>query len=322
MRRWLDRRSGTKPVRTDYHPDLDEALSLFEQSDWDSLTALTEAQTVNGAFSLLRALGTHTPLDLPFGSLPKAPRARGVIGAVLVGWAWRHRGFGRGDEVNEDSWPAFFDRLGQAISALLDAVRADQDDGVSIGYLIRAATGANEVGLLHEARDLFYLARHRPLEGGAFLLQALGRKWHGSHEEMDAVAERLASDDDLPPGKVGLWARALIERWVWDGHMSDDPATRFRSQMTFSLKETRDRILRLDDDYRRLASVWSPAETDPFADAFAHDNIGCAAVLSKQMATARPHVAALGNAPGEWPWCYTLGDVEKSWPSLLRRVRA
>ena len=306
-------------VRVDWHADLPEAEDAFLAGDWQGLAARVADAPPDDAFALLRALGERTPLDMPLPALPDTPAEMAVHGAVLVGWAWRHRGFGGADDVPEDAWEPFFETLDQAITALLPAVRADLDDGVSLGFLVRAATGAQREGLLEEAGDLFCAARRRPLEGAAWLLQGRGAKWGGSHAAMDAVVQRLAHDDDQHPGRVALEARALIERWLYDGRMADDPATNFRGQALFALQATGDHVERLSENYERLMSVWTD-DPDPHAERFAHNQIGMAAVLAKRWATAQRHVAAIGQEPSQWPWVYEFGEVETAWPALRRRV--
>ena len=312
-------KGGTALV--DWHPRAEAGAALLAAGDWPGIVEMLDAETPNGAFALLRALGERTPLDAPLAALPDGPREMAAHGALLVGWAWRHRGRGTAERVPDSAWAPFYEALDQAITALLPAVRADRDDGVSLAFLLRAATGAQQENLLTEAGDLFVLARRRPLEGAAWLLQGRGAKWGGSHDAMEAVVRRLALDDDQHPARVALEARALIERWLYDGHMAGDPATHYRGQALFALQATGDRVEALSENYERLMSVWDEGEDDVHAEQFAHNNLGLAAFLAKRWDTARGHIEAIGDAPSEWPWMYQLGDVARRWPSVQRRAR-
>ena len=317
--RFLSRRQETG-ARVDWHPRTGEGAALFAAGDWPALAAMVADETPGGALCLLRALGTVTPLDAPLAALPETREEMAIQGAVLVGWAWRHRGFGTADEVPEDAWTPFFETLDEAITALLPAVREDLDDGVGLAFLIRAATGAQQRGLLEEAGDLYLRARRRPLEGAAWLMQGRGAKWGGDHEAMDAVVRHMMIDDDQHPARIALEARALIERWLYDGRMAGDAATHYRGQALFALRATGDRIEALSENYDRLMSVWDSREADPYAERFAHDQLGMAAYLAKRWPVARVHVEALGDTPSEWPWTYQLGDVARRWREVQRRV--
>ena len=320
--RLISRFSGAAPTaRVDWHPRAEAACTLLADGDWPGLAEMVAAETPSGAVTLLRALGRDTERDASLRALPERSEEMAVFGAVLVGWAWQHRGFGTADEVADDAWAPFYETLDQAITALLPAARADRHDGVTLAFLVRAATGAQQEGLLEEAGDLFLRARRRPLEGACWLMQGRGAKWGGSHAAMDRVVETLLLDDDLHPARVALEARALIERWLYDGRMAGDAATQLRGQALFALRETAERVEAISENYARLMSVWDEGADDPAAEGFAHDNIGLAAVLAKRWDVARTHVEALGDTPSEWPWVYSLGtDVSARWAGLQRRV--
>ena len=310
----------TPSVLMDHHERTEEALGLWHACDWGGLVALADDLPTDSAFALLLSVGMKAPLDTQFRSVPDGPAESRAYGAVLVMHAWRTRGFARGHEVTEDDWERCFDIVDMAVPALLTTVRADLQDGIALSFLVRAATMSNDLSLLREAGDLLRRADRRPFEGLAWLLQGWGRKWHGDHDQMQEIADEQAYADDAHPARLGVAVRALVERWLWDAEMADDPATQLRGRAIFALEETREWLDKTAADYERLMSVWPREEDDPYAERFFANQIGLAQYKTSRMDRARPHVEALGDRPSMWPWCYELGEPDRRWHTVRRRV--
>lgn len=306
---------------SEWHPDVERALGLLAQRDWSGLVDVVAPLTPDSQFLLLNALSARSPLDDPLGTIPPHPIAQLIYGAVFVGWAWRHRGFGRGDEVDEQRWVPFFDRLQTATAALDEALRSDPDNGTALGFMIRARKGLNHVDELDRYEAMFWQSRTKPLDGATNLMLARCRKWHGSHREMIDVSEQIRLDQHLHPARLAIVARAAVERWLWDAHMDDDPTIRLRGQRMFARGENVVAMATLNDDYHRLMSVLPEDERDPAAEQYAANQLGAVLYLCGQYQLAKPHLELLGTAPAEWPWCYFVGAAdERDWLAIRKDV--
>jgi hypothetical protein len=121
-------------------------------------------------------------------------------GTHLIKWAWQARGSGRAGSVAEDAWAVFYARLVDADRDLARAAGLDDADPTPYARSIPVAMG---LGLgLDERRSRFEQAvrRHRWHTGAHVdMIQALARKWGGSHEAMFEFA-RTTTSAQAPDG--------------------------------------------------------------------------------------------------------------------------
>jgi len=146
---------------------------------------------------------------------PQNPLAHLVRGAHGTEWAWAARGSGRAEQVEASAWDTWFARLRDADDDLNRAASLSPSDGAPWGRLVVTAR-ALEIGM-----DERWLRYRRATRNDPFLpltaddmLQALCRKWSGSHEAMFEFAR--STSELAPPGHVihRLVARAISERKI------------------------------------------------------------------------------------------------------------
>jgi hypothetical protein len=119
--------------------------------------------------------------------------------ASLIGHAWEIRGSGYAASVEEDAWPAFFTVLVEADHQLERAIKLDRDDAMPWVLGLITARGLQLDRPVADERFRAAIARS-PFHPGAIdqRLQHLCCKWHGSAEEMFALARWVLSS--APPG--------------------------------------------------------------------------------------------------------------------------
>ncbi len=305
----------------EWHPDIDTALGLFTARDWTPLSLLVARQTPSAAFKLVTALGERSELDSDLGETPQTPVLNAILGGVATAWAWRHRGFGSADDVAEDRWPRFFDALARAHNHLQAALELRENDGLALGFMGRVATGQQDEDLLDDVETRFMAISDKSMDACAMFLQARAAKWGGSHEAMYAHAQSFVADENLHPARLSLYARAHVERWLYDSFMDEDPNVNTQGRKLTGDAQFIADIRQINDEYAALLEGNKSAQDDWAACTFAHNNLGFALYLTHQMPQASAHVEALGAKPATWPWVYALGDpIETEWKRLRKSV--
>ncbi|MBB33960.1 MAG: hypothetical protein CME88_13390 [Hirschia sp.] len=315
---------GRKPTgfdTRDWHPQIDHALALFEKQDWTGLSLLVSRQSVNSAFRLITALGVRSELDSDLGNYPHTPGLLTILGGIHTCWAWRHRGFGAGEDVETDRWPRFFESLETASDLLTEALELRENAACALGFMGRVLTGVGDTDQLAIIETRFLACPDRPLDGCAMFLQAHSPKWHGDHDSMFTFANREALDERLHPARHALPARAHVEKWLYDACMDEDPEVNRHAERYMSQPEIVADICALNDAFNREMADNPAAQADESACRFAHDNLGYALYLAGQRQEAARHVSALGQHPGQWPWVYSLGEPPaREWGRLRKSL--
>lgn len=313
-------KSPTLSIQSNWHPDLEQALAAFEAADWSNLSLIAARLPINSRFQLIMALGQVIPRDQDIGKLPETPSLLTVVGGALVGKAWRVRGMGTADQVDEDAWEPFTQVLHEAREKLEAALEIQGKNAIALAFLGRVWTGLSGEEEITAVQNRFMQCENKPLDGCGRFIDTKSAKWFGSHEDMAVLAETFTNDKSLPIGRLGFIAQAHIERWLYDSAMSDDPADNRAGKAYFTRGDIKDNIVAIDDAF------W--AEFDPhgpdalFSNAFAHNFIGAALFLLEDNRRAAKHIDALGAHPGQRPWGYFLGDEpnDDNWRKLRKAV--
>ena len=305
----------------DWHPRVNVALDLFKEKKWSDLSLLVSRQSPDSAFKLISALGARSPLEDKIGSFPQTPTMLMIMGGVQAVWAWRHRGYGVSDTVDETRWPRFYKSLENAQQDLQQLLEVRENSSVGLSFLGRVLTGLSDTDQLALVEARFNACSDRPVEGCAVFLQARSPKWHGDHDSMFAFAKRAASDGRLHPARHALLARAHVERWLYDAWMADEDSVNQAGRVYMSSATTVEDIHRLNARFNDDMVDDLNAQKNEAACRFAHDNLGFALYLSGQRQEAAKHIAALGAQPSDTPWSYALGEeIHAEWGRLRKSV--
>lgn len=186
--------------------DWDGLRGALMQYDGDELSALLSGFSSNahGAYFWLRK---EPRLDLD------DPMTRLILGAVTVSHAWHVRTDAQPQGVSRKKFAAFFTLLGEAEGHLRQAIALDESWAAPWSVLVTSGrglqVGVEEITYRFEnavARCPGHLTAHEQM------LQALCRKWAGSHEQMHAFAAAAANGTHRAT-LAHLVAVAHIELW-------------------------------------------------------------------------------------------------------------
>jgi hypothetical protein len=192
-------------------------------------------------------------------------------GTHMVDWAWLARGSGRASKVAEDAWPVFYARLVDADREFARAADLYGEDPTPHAQSIRAAIGL-DLGL-DERRSRFaeVVRRYRwHLGAHTIMIQALARKWSGSHEEMFEFARSESEQAPVGHSVHRVIALAHMEQWLDLPREADDGSKPRRAH--FLRPEVAAEVYRAADrSIRSLAYVPSrttPGDRNAFATCF------------------------------------------------------
>jgi hypothetical protein len=239
-------------------------------------------------------------------------------GAHQLDWAWDARGSGRARTVAEDAWPVFHTRLVDADRDLAEAAGIDEQDPTSYAQSIRAALGLG-LGLAERSNRFGQVARrdrwHAPAH--QFMIQALARKWGGSHDTMFEFARSESAQAPDGSSVHRVVALAHLEQWLDLPRETQDGQ---RPQRTyFRRHEVAAEVLRAADRSIRspayVPSRATPADRNAFAMCFYQMGEYLAQLL--QMNLIGPQVTAI-------PWHYLAGTpsaaYERARTAALARI--
>lgn len=137
-------------------------------------------------------------------------------GAHGVQWAWEARTAASAENVAEDAWPIFFERLKQAWSDLNHAIQLNPADATPFGQLIPCAMG------LQLEKEIVFSCLQNAIDRSSLSWKAhsatlwyLCKKWFGSHEEMFDFARQVSAAVPEGSGLHALIPIAHHERWVY-----------------------------------------------------------------------------------------------------------
>lgn len=288
--------------RAQGNPHVHTGMRYLEQKNWNALGELYRAQGPSDRYHFIQGLGELT--EMVGDTLPHEaddPAVCAIIAGIRVGWAWRHRGGGRGQEVSSER----ADNMQQCLVAAEPMLEAAGDtapeDSTIIALHLRTAMGLDgDYGALTKLTSR--LARSP--EANIFAVQShinfIAPKWHGSLEQMWAAANDYASNPHNAAW-VSIAARAHVEEWLYSYTFGDDADLRH----AYGLK------LR-DLQFRAFAGeidklFWETHAKAPLTGSesiVAHNNMAGFLVLVNAIDRSRPHFEAMGPYITEQPLCY------------------
>lgn len=292
-------------------------LAAIAVGDGAALGTLYAGLAPADRLHFLDGVGLSTEIGASLPPLNTHPAMPAISGAVHYVWSHRLRGYAAADLTSDQQAMNMFEMVAVAGDLLEAAARETPGDSAVHGFRIRALMlgGGN-----HE--DFDAISRDLAASGEVNVLAELARlnflapKWHGSVQEMYALADTFVS---APPNGafLALKARAIIEEWLYETAMNDDKAERAAFREKMQSETFRAEVAALDDQFREL---FGREDALGFAEAgFAHNNFAVLFVLLKDKARLKPHLSAIGNTAFHTPWGYIGG---RNVPGLIARLRA
>lgn len=234
--------------------------------------------------------------------------AHTVLGASMIANAWKIRGDGRANDVDDNAWQPFEQGLDNAAAPLLEAARLDPAAVDPLGWLIVA-----EVGKDDGDRDLIekYFAqaaarvpRHWPTYYKYFMVTT--EKWGGSHQEMFRFAEQSAQR--APRGSM-LHCLMAVAYCEFALALEDDVYTQVRSashaaRISASLYAWLDASpATLEDKLNDLSGAFAALGLNHFA---------MACYLCGATREAKALVAALNREITTIPWAWIADGMREN----------
>jgi hypothetical protein len=227
-----------------------------------------------------------------------------VRGAHGVQWAWEARTGNQADDVPENAWPIFFERLKQAWSDLNHAIELNPADATPFGYLIRCAMG------LQMEKEIVFGCLQNTLDRSVLSWRAhsatlwyLCKKWFGSHEEMFDFARTVSASAPEGSGLHALIPIAHHERWIY--------AIGFDQDAEFANQYFEQPEIKLDivGAYRR--SLGSRTHKTDRATRYQSSFFALSLLRTQAFREALTELDRLGNLIPEYPWIQLGDPVEK-----------
>jgi hypothetical protein len=190
--------TGITIMRSPGDAACDDMVEALQARDWatarhylaNAPSAEIFADRVVGAAGVsgLQAWIDDVIRDEPDSTLPLL-----LKGARYTYWAWEARGSGLANTVSDDVWPVWFDRLRRAEDALDEVVEREPRNAEAWHWLIVLAR-ARQVPMEERWRRYHALVAADPTNyyGHTQMLDALMKKWSGSHEAMLEFARTTA----------------------------------------------------------------------------------------------------------------------------------
>jgi hypothetical protein len=239
-------------------------------------------------------------MDAWVDASPKCAEAWLVRGAHGVQWAWEARSRASAEDVPENAWPIFFERLKQAWSDLNQALELNPADPTPFGHLIPCAMG------LQLDKDVVFSCLQNSIDRSAMSWKAhtaalwyLCKKWHGSHEEMFEFARAVSANAPEGSGLHALIPIAHQERWVYALAFDQDEQL---AGNYYEQPEVRSEIV---DAYNR--SLGSHAHVANRSTRHQSSFFAFSLLQGHAFPQAFAELERLGNMVPEFPWAL-LGD--------------
>lgn len=288
--------------RAQGNPHVAPGLRLLAEKNWAALAEIYRAQSPSDRFHFIQGLGELTDLlgdDLPTEA--DDPAVAAIIAGIRVGWAWRHRGGGRGSEVSASGGENMERCLLVAAPMLETAGDVAPQDSTIIALHLRAEMG---LGSNYEALTKLTARLSRSPEANIYAVQShmnfIAPKWHGSLEQMWAAANAYASQPHNAAW-VSIAARAHVEEWLYSYSFGDDP----NLQHQYGVKLA-------DPAFRAFAGqidklFWETHAKAPLVGSeaiVAHNNMAGFLVMVRAIDLSRAHFEAIGPYITEQPLAY------------------
>lgn len=288
--------------RAQGNPHVAPGLRFLGDRNWAALAELYRVQSPSDRFHFIQGLGELTDLlgdDMP--TEVDDPATAAVIAGIRIGWAWRHRGGGRGSEISGKSVENMRRCLIAAAPMLEAAGDTAPQDSTIIALHLRC-----EMGLDGSYDTLAKLTGRltRSPEANIYAVQShmnfIAPKWHGSLEQMWAAANAYAGQPHNAAW-VSIAARAHVEEWLFSYSFGDDPDLRQQYGVKLS-----------DPNFRAFAGqidtlFWETHAKAPLSGSeaiVAHNNMAGFLVMVRAIDLSRAHFEAMGPYITEQPLCY------------------
>ncbi len=220
-----------------------------------------------------------------------------LSGAHALDWAWQARTFGRSEDVTDEQWDQFRERLSLARASLEHALAISPEESAAYAYLLRCALG--QEWRLEEASATYQDAcrdGQTPWLATYNYFVFLCQKWFGSHDLMFEFARTLSDSVPLGSDAHAIVAHAHIERWLYAAAFDNDTSA--------------DDYWRSDDVFEELIDVyklWADKTTrSPYERTAANAFLFCFASMGATQ-IVEVELERIGPYPTYTPWRY-LGD--------------
>jgi hypothetical protein len=279
-------------------PELRRLREAAGRGDWPAMAAILEPVRARGDFDRLTWLinGIETVAEgwlFPLADkYPDDALVRTVVGARTVAWAWEARSGARADQVTQEQFKLFHERLTRAEDHLFAAVELDPTSAAPWYPLLLASRGLEHGADVSRRRFEAGTAR-APFDVGMHsqLLQQLCAKWGGSHEETHAFARESMLTAPQGSAMGLLVATAHLEHWL-DLPRGEDTAYMRDPAVLASLREAAGRSV----DHPAFGPTSTPyTALNAFAMAF---------WLAGDRPTAHRLFERIGDNVTQSPWQY------------------
>ena len=303
LKAWSNR-SG-KIALAEGQPETKEGVNAAQQGDWPTFEKLYCDRPPSDRYHFLRGVGALSKLDGPTPP-PNSATAATIDAGLRLGWAWRHRGDGLGETINQRGAENMARLLGEAASLLdnredLDSVacalriRIEMGLGGSRGVLqqqLNAAAALNQPNIFVPINHLMFIAP----------------KWYGSVDEILDVAKDYAAQETNPAWKA-LPAMAHAECWLYRSLMADSITEKREANSYYFGDAFRGEIEALDDEF------WSARNnsTAPVSHAeltFAHNQFAYLFYTFGGSSRLDRHLDYIGKDLTRFPWAYAGLEIE------------
>ena len=291
-----------------------QGLTLLKAGNGAALGRLYAGLPPADRVHFLDGLGLLSDIGTALPARGGHPSLAAIEGGLRYVWAHRLRGFATADQTSDAQAFNMYDMADEAHAALDEAARLTPQDSAVHAFRIRAEMLARGVegGIEAVFRDLDATGEPNVLVALA-RLNYLAPKWHGSVDEMHAVAD--AAIARAPNAAfLALKARACIEEWLYESGMNEAPgaAAAFKAKSVTSA--FRQSLADLDDRFRDLLKT-GPALSAAEAH-FACNQFAVLFVAFVDRPRLKHHLTGLA-APAAVPWGYfARGNV----PGFLAKL--
>ena len=291
-----------------------QGLTLLKAGNGAALGRLYAGLPPADRVHFLDGLGLLSEIGTALPARGGHPSLAAIEGGLRYVWAHRLRGFATADQTSDAQAFNMYDMADEAHAALDEAARLTPQDSAVHAFRIRAEMLARGVegGIEAVFRDLDATGEPNVLVALA-RLNYLAPKWHGSVDEMHAVAD--AAIARAPNAAfLALKARACIEEWLYESGMNEAPgaAAAFKAKSVTSA--FRQSLADLDDRFRDLLKT-GPALSAAEAH-FACNQFAVLFVAFVDRPRLKHHLTGLA-APAAVPWGYfARGNV----PGFLAKL--
>jgi hypothetical protein len=302
---------GSKPRREspDDDPDAKRLRIAQQKKDW---------KTVQEFFSRLTDLDdrefyvnqlTEWPrrpdfFDVWVDASPKCADAWLLRGTHGIKWAWEARSGAKAEQVADEAWPIFFERLKQSWMDLDRVSELNPADATPFGQKIPCAMGLQlDKKVVFDCLSNTLARSQHSWQAHSAVLFYICKKWYGSHEEMFEFARSVSNAMPEGSGMHALIPIAHHERWIYAVAFEQDMDL---AEKYFDQPEIRDEIL---SAYNR--SLGSPAHRPNKSTRNQSSFFALGLVRTQSFDQALFELNRLDDRVPEFPWVQLGDPVER-----------